>query len=82
MGEFRKGQGLKQHYHKSPIEEVYYILEGEVEVNIEDRKTTARKGDILSVPPDTVHWPVNHRNEICRILFILSPADKVGPKVI
>ena len=71
LGEFRKGEGLKKHYHKVPTEEVYYILEGEVEVAIEDRKITARKGDIFSIPPSTVHCPINNNYEICRILFIL-----------
>lgn len=30
IGEFKKGEGLKNHYHKAPTEEIYYILEGEV----------------------------------------------------
>ena len=82
IGEFKKGQSLKKHYHKTPTEEVYYVLEGELEVNIEDKKITVKKGDMVSVPPNVVHWPINHLDETCRILFILSPKEKEKPIII
>ena len=81
IGEFKKGESLKKHYHKHPTEEIYYVLEGEIEVYISGIKTTARKGDILFVEPEVIHWPINVRDEICRILFILSPRE-AGPPVI
>jgi len=82
IGEFKKGEGLKKHYHKAPTEEVYYILEGEAEVNIKDMSIIAKKGDILSVPPNTIHWPINHKDEICKILFILAPIEKESAVII
>ena len=81
IGEFKKGEGLKKHYHKHPTEEIYYVLEGEIEVNISGIKTVARKGDILFIDPEVIHRPINTRDEICRILFILSPRE-AGPPVI
>ena len=82
IGEFRKGEKLKIHYHKPPTDEIYYILEGEAEVTMEDKKITARKGDILYIPHGMVHWPVNLKEEVCRILFILSPPEKEPPVVV
>lgn len=79
ISEFKKGEGLKKHYHKDPTEEVYYILEGEAEITISDKKVIAKKGDILSISPGTAHWPVNNKDQICRILFILSPKEKEKP---
>lgn len=81
IGKFKKGEGLKKHYHKAPTEEVYYILEGEVDVNIKDNKIVLKKGEMLSVPPNTLHWPINNRDEVCRILFILSPPEKEPPVI-
>ena len=82
IGEFKNGEKLKKHYHNEPTEEVYYIIEGEAEVNIGDKKVTVRKGELLSVPTGVIHWPVNRKDEVCRILFILSPKEKEKPVVV
>ncbi|MCL5985170.1 MAG: DUF296 domain-containing protein [Actinobacteria bacterium] len=82
IGEFKKGERLKKHLHKHPTEEVYYMIEGEVEVTIDDEKTIAKKGDLLFVPPEVVHWPINQKDEVCRILFILSPKEKESPTIL
>ena len=82
IGEFKKGEGLKKHYHKKPTEEIYYILEGEIEINVNDKKTTAKKGDMISVMPETVHWPINIKDQVCSILFILSPREKEPPVIV
>jgi mannose-6-phosphate isomerase-like protein (cupin superfamily) len=82
MGEFKKGEGLKKHYHRSPTEEVYYIVEGEIEVTMDNKKITVGKGDFIYVPPDTAHQPINLRDEICRILFILSPPEREPPVIV
>lgn len=82
IGEFKKGEGLKKHFHKKPTEEIYYILEGEIEVTIEGKTVTARKGDILSVAPEVIHWPFNNKDKICRILFILSPRESQPPVIV
>ena len=82
IGEFEKGEGLKKHYHKYPTEEVYYILEGEVEVTVGSNKIIAKKGDVLSVKPEVVHWPINKKDEVCKILFILSQIEESNPIVV
>ena len=82
VGEFGKGEGLKKHYHKPPAEEVYYILEGEVELTIDNLKKIIKKGDIIFVKPNIVHRPINQKDNICRILFILSPIEKESPVIV
>jgi len=42
--------------HKHPGEEIIYVLEGSLEYQVDGREpTTLEAGDVLLVPPDTVH---------------------------
>ena len=42
--------------HKHPGEEIIYVLEGTLEYSIDGREpATFSAGDVLLVPPDTVH---------------------------
>jgi quercetin dioxygenase-like cupin family protein len=42
--------------HKHPGEEIIYVLEGSLEYEVEGQApTTLNKGDVLFVPPETVH---------------------------
>jgi len=82
MGEFKKGEGLKKHYHIHPTEEIYYVLEGEIEVTIDGNKTTVKKGEMLYVKPEAIHCPINTKDQVCRILFILSPRENKPPVIV
>lgn len=82
IGEFKKGEGLKKHYHKAPTEEIYHVLNGEIEVTTENKVIIIKKGEMLSIPPNIFHRPINHRDEVCKILFILSPREEGDPVVI
>ena len=42
--------------HKHPGEEIIYVLEGSLEYQIEGKPpTTLSAGDVLLVPPETIH---------------------------
>ena len=41
-------------------EEIIYVLEGTLEYHVEGRPTaTYKSGDVLLVPPETIHWVKN-----------------------
>lgn len=45
---------LERHYHKI-MTEVFYVLEGEVELIFDDETIVARPGDTVTVPPNVWH---------------------------
>lgn len=45
---------LGKHHHKI-MTEVFYILEGEVELIFDDESITAKPGDTVTVPPNVWH---------------------------
>ena len=47
--------GAAIHAHDHPNEEVWYVIEGELEVRIGDETRVAGPGCVVLVPPDTVH---------------------------
>jgi quercetin dioxygenase-like cupin family protein len=50
---FDAGSSIHEHYH--PNEEVWNVIEGELEVTIDGRAQIAGPGFVAIVPPDTVH---------------------------
>ncbi|OHX66694.1 cupin domain-containing protein [Flammeovirga pacifica] len=50
----KPGFYLGRHHHKI-MTEVFYILEGEVELIFDDETIIAKAGDTITVPPDTWH---------------------------
>lgn len=50
----KPGFFLARHYHKI-MTEVFYILEGEVELIFDDESIICRPGDTITVPPNVWH---------------------------
>lgn len=51
--EFRRGASIHWHFH--PEEEVYEVIEGELEVTIDGSAQTARPGVVAVVPANARH---------------------------
>lgn len=51
--EFDKGSTIHEHFH--PQEEVYEVIEGELELTIDDKKHVARPGMVAIVPSNALH---------------------------
>lgn len=49
-----KGQSYPLHYHRIK-DESYFILYGDLNVNIEDEKTSIYRGDVINVPRRFTH---------------------------
>lgn len=51
--EFTAGSSIHEHFH--PEEEVYEVIDGELEVTIGGRSEIAKPGVVAIVPPNTRH---------------------------
>ena len=81
IGIFPPGGDLPPHYHTN-AEELYYIYKGEITVHAGDRTYIAKEGTGVNVPPKVVHWPYNHTDKDCEVVFVLSPPEKEGELVV
>ncbi|RDW15444.1 cupin domain-containing protein [Oceanobacillus chungangensis] len=73
------GQDFAAHYHNM-MEENFYILEGELEIHIDQEIFHCKKGDFIQVEPKKVHYLINRGNTDFKAAFMLAPyqeKDKV-----
>ncbi len=61
------------HYHDHPLEEAYYILDGEVEAHADGQIYTLKKGDVLWTAVGSIHAFFNRTNTTVRWLETQSP---------
>lgn len=61
-----------RHFHKN-TEEVYYILEGEGEILIDDMKSRIVSGDTILLPIGSKHQIINTGNKLLKFISIDSP---------
>lgn len=59
--------------HSHPWEETFYILEGEIEIQMEGSKQVVTAGSVIHFPKNTVHG-FKICSPVARALIIMSPA--------
>jgi len=64
--------GPPPHYH-SGYNEVFLVLEGEMEFVVEGEVRTVRAGESVDLPPDTIHTFSNKSDQGCKWVNIHSP---------
>lgn len=72
------GEGHNFHRHPE-LEEIIYVLSGQVEQWVEQEMRILNPGEIAHIPRDVVHATFNSSKGDAEILAILSPAATVGP---
>lgn len=72
------GEGHNFHTHPE-LEEVIYVLEGQVEQWVEQEKRLLGPGETAHIPRGIVHATFNPTSQDAVILAILSPAAAKGP---
>jgi len=72
------GEGHNFHTHPE-LEEVIYVLSGEVEQWVEREKRVLKPGEVAHIPRGVVHASFNSGDCDAVILAILSPAAAQGP---
>jgi quercetin dioxygenase-like cupin family protein len=71
------GSGPPPHIHHR-VDEVYCLLEGELEVLDGGRTFTAEAGSLFRIPKGTLHAWKNGTNETARTLLFICPAGFEG----
>jgi quercetin dioxygenase-like cupin family protein len=66
------GDGPPQHIHKAE-EEAFYVLEGDVNIQIGDQTIRGMAGSFVLIPRGTVHTFGNAGSTPAKLLVILSP---------
>lgn len=72
------GEGHNFHTHPE-LEEVIYVLSGEVEQWVEKESSRLKAGEVAHIPAGVVHATFNSSNADAIILAILSPGESTGP---
>lgn len=54
--------------------EGFYVLEGEMDFNIDGKQMTVKAGTAINIPPNVVHNFKNNTNNLARMLVIIAPA--------
>ena len=66
------GSDTRLHIHRK-MEELFYVLEGELEFRVDERKSRAGPGTFIFVPPGVAHAVSNPGARPARTLVIVSP---------
>lgn len=68
-------KGASPHIHKQ-MTEMFYVVEGEVELELGDRKVVATPGSFMLVPENTPHGFANSGQRQSKLLIMFCPADE------
>ena len=67
-------EGPSPHIHKKMVE-IFYVVEGELELTLDRQKITATAGTLMSVPENTPHGFSNRSRSQAKFLIMFCPAD-------
>lgn len=74
------GKSFRSHYHEA-MDEVFIILNGEVEITVGEEKEKLGKGDAVVIPENSVHVMKNlTHEEVCYIAIGIA-SDRNGKTV-
>jgi mannose-6-phosphate isomerase-like protein (cupin superfamily) len=65
------GQSLNPHI--TPVDVFFYILEGNVDVQVGDETVTVGKDNLVESPKDIIHCLANSTETVARVLVVKSP---------
>lgn len=74
--QFQPGEDFQGHYHEI-MEENFYILEGEADIYIDGIKHTLKKGQLIHIEPNEVHYVINNSNSVVKMVSTLAPYVEV-----
>jgi quercetin dioxygenase-like cupin family protein len=68
----KPGQDFPNHYH-TVCEECFFVLEGEIDFYINNKKVETKPGDLIQCRPNDSHYLINNSLGIFKALFVKSP---------
>lgn len=75
LGVLEPGEYLKKHYHPNS-DEVYFVLEGEGKLYVEDREEDLRENQAVLIPSKVVHGVRNTGSGKLVIAFFTAPGTE------
>lgn len=66
------GQDFKKHLHQH-MEENFLLVEGEIDIYVDDKLFKCKKGDLIHVEPNEKHYLVNTSKSPAKAVFALGP---------
>lgn len=76
----KPGESLKP--HKTPVDVVFYVLEGEPTIHIGDEKNSQVRDTLIESPAHIPHSISNESQAITRILVIKAPRPETKSKLL
>ncbi|SMO77204.1 Mannose-6-phosphate isomerase, cupin superfamily [Saccharicrinis carchari] len=76
----KPGEALKP--HKTPVDVVFYVLEGSPTVHIGDESATFEKDALIESPANIVHYLSNQGSMQARILVTKAPRPEKSTRVL
>ena len=74
--QFQAGQDFKAHYHNI-MEENFFILEGEVDIEVDGVCHTLKAGQLILIEPKEVHYVINRSDSVVKMVSTLAPYQEV-----
>jgi len=82
IAHFTIQKGKKNLIHKMKTSEIYFILEGEGVMHIDDEKFPMKKNSSIYVPPMSKQFIENSGNSELKFLCIVDPAWKQDDEIL
>jgi len=76
----KPGQSLKP--HKTPVDVVFYVLEGTPTILVGDESVVFEKDTLIESPANIVHCISNERQNTARILVVKAPRPTAATKLL
>ena len=76
----KPGESLKS--HKTPVDVVFYVLEGTPVVHIGDESKVIEKDTLVESPADIVHFISNESHDNIRVLVVKAPRPEKITKLL
>ena len=74
--QFQAGEDFKAHYHNI-MEENFFILEGEVDIEVDGVVHTLKAGQLIHIEPSEVHYVINRSDNVVKMISTLAPYQEV-----
>lgn len=75
-----RGESLKKHI--TPVDVVFYVLEGEGEVEIGDERAAVKTDDLIESPKGVPHRLLNESSPAFRFLVMKTPKPTTSTRVL
>lgn len=74
--QFQPGEDFKAHYHNI-MEENFFILEGQVDIIVDDVTHTLTAGQLIHIEPKEIHYVINNSDAPVKMISTLAPYQEV-----